>query len=155
MTTGVFQSCAKYHIILCYLLCRSWYSNLRIFGETWAGSPLEEGLVAPFLTSHPPPCTSRCVFYLPEHHLLPHPFASFNFQHGFCFYVCALDLQCTLCASLVEPSIYLVLPPTRRLHSLPHTFYHADPSCPLPSPHSVLPPAAYNAPVCFGAELQH
>ena len=119
---------------MCYLLCRSWYSNLRIVGETWAGSPLEEGLVAPFLTSHPPPCTSRCVFYLPEHHLLPHPFASFNFQHGFCFYVCALDLQCTLCASLVEPSIYPVLPPTRCLHSLPHTFYHADPSAPCPPP---------------------
>ena len=58
--------------LLCYLPCRSWYSNLPIVGETWAGwcSPLEEGLVAPFLTSHPPPCTSRCVFYLPEHHLL-------------------------------------------------------------------------------------
>ena len=40
------------------------------------------------------------------------------------------------------------------LHSLAYAFYHADPSCPLPSPHSAQPRAAHNAAVCFGAELQ-
>ena len=139
---------------MCFFLCRSWYSNLPIVGETWAGSPLEEGLVAPFLTSHPPPCTSRCVFYLPEHHLLLPSICLVQLPARFLYLVCVFDPQCTLCASLVVPSIYLVLPPTRCLPSLPYTFYHADPSCPLPSPHSAQPRAAHNAAVCFGAELQ-
>ena len=81
-------------------------------------------------------------------------------------------LQCTLCASPVVPSIYLVvLPPTLSvcilchrhllpcrpiLHSLAYTYYHAlDPSCPLPSrPLGPTTSCIQCTTVCFAAELQ-
>ena len=57
----------SFHVSMCSNPpCRCWY--WRDMG--WSSPLGEEGLVAPFLTSHPQPCTSRSVFYLPGHHLL-------------------------------------------------------------------------------------
>ena len=139
---------------MCY---RGGYSNLPIAGETWARSPLEEGLVAPFLTSHPPPCTSRSVFYLPEHHLLLSSICLVQLPAPFLYLcVCIRPTMRPVCITCF--AIHLPRPTSNTLsalHSLACTFYHADPSCPLPSPHSTQPLAAYNAPVCLVAELQH
>ena len=130
---------------MCFFLCRSWYSNLPIVGETWAGSPLEEGLVAPFLTSHPSPCTSRSVFYLPGHHLLL-PSICLLVQLPPLFLYLSVLYTLTYhapCASPVVPSIYLVLPPTLSVCILCHR--HLLPCRPiLPLALSAQPLAAYS-----------
>ena len=86
--------------------------------------------------SHPPPCTSPSVFYLLDYHLLSPSICLVQLSARFlCIYVCLwLYTYNANCASLVLPYIYLILPPTHCLHSPPYTYYHADPSCPLPPP---------------------
>ena len=108
-----------------------------------------EGLVAPFLTSHPSPCTSRCVFYLPGHHLLL-PSICLLVQLPPLFLYLSVLYTITYhapCASPVVPSIYLVLPPTLSVCILWHTptTMQTHPA-PCPPQSSAQPPVAHNAP---------
>ena len=89
-------------------------------------------LSSPVTLLRPQPCTSRCVFYLPESTCtsFSHPFASsFNFHHSFSICLCCIPLPTMHPVCIACCAVHLTRSPTSNTlsaFSAIGTYYHVS-----------------------------